>query len=241
MINITNIPEERKIKFLLDGTDVFEHLKKDMSNLVTPVNLIYTDDTTLELNSKFSNLLNIKGSNLLTLLSGATGGVVPSGQFGIQGIQVWEETDPIEFSLRSVELHMGKNGGKTDVVIPALALSKLTLPSYKGEDNKKGMSLIPPGPDLKDVLKLVGSSIGINDLFGNGRDKKSANQGGGLLTVQIGKFLTISNIILTKVEPTFSSILDEDGMPIHCKLQIECRTVEVATTYMITQIINNIK
>jgi len=240
MINITNIPEERKIKFLLDGTDVFEHLKKDMSNLVTPVNLIYTDDTTLELNSKFSNLLNIKGSNLLTLLSGATGGVVPSGQFGIQGIQVWEETDPIEFSL-SVELHMGKNGGKTDVVIPALALSKLTLPSYKGGDNKKGMSLIPPGPDLKDVLKLVGSSIGINDLFGNGRDKKSANQGGGLLTVQIGKFLTISNIILTKVEPTFSSILDEDGMPIHCKLLIECRTVEVATTYMITQIINNIK
>ncbi|MGD9678178.1 MAG: hypothetical protein AB7V16_07415 [Vulcanibacillus sp.] len=238
MIDIRNIPKERKIVLKLNEKDLFEELKKDIPQLATPVDLIFTDEVTLQLTSKYGNLIQVKGSNLLTLLSGATNGIVPSGQFGIQGLQIWEETDPIEFTL-SVELHM-KTSGFSDVVVPALALSKICLPSYKSGDSKKGISLIPPGPDLRTVLNLVGSSIGVTELFGSGKEKKSEAEGGGLLTIEIGKYLTIPNVVVTKVEPTFSNILDEDYKPVSCKLSITFRTVEVATTYMISQMIKQI-
>jgi len=236
-MDINNIPESRKVVFMLGKTNLFEELKKNTPKLKKVPDLIYTDETTIQVSSQYGNLINIKGSNLLTLLSGATNGVIPSAQFGLQGLQVWESTEPLEFSL-SVELHM-KNSGTDDVLIPALALSKVALPSYKGGDSKKGMMLIPPGPDLKDVLSLVGASIGVDALFSGGREKKEAKDGGGMLSVKIGKFITIPNVLITKAEPTFSKLLDEDGAPVSCKIQLSFKTMEVATTYMIEQLINS--
>ena len=237
-MDIFNIPKERKVVLKLGESDLFEELKKDMPRLKTPVDLIFDDDVTLQFSSKYGNLINIKGSNLLTLLSGATNGLIPSGQFGIQGLQIWEETEPLDFQL-TVELHM-KKSGIDDVVLPALALSKVCLPSYKGGDNQKGMALIPPGPDLMDVLKLVGSSIGLDKLFSSGREKKASSQGGGILTVEIGRYLTIPNVIITKAEPTFSKTLDTDYAPVSCKMTISFRTTEVATTYMVSRLIDRL-
>jgi len=238
-MDIFNIPKERKVVLKLEEGDLFEQLQKSMPRLKTPVDLIFDDDVTLQFSSKYGNLINIKGSNLLTLLSGATNGLIPSGQFGIQGLQVWEETEPLEFQL-TVELHM-KRSGIDDVVIPALALSKVCLPSYKGgDDAQKGMSLIPPGPNMVDVLKMVGSAIGLKDLFPSGREKKESTQGGGILTVEIGRYLTIPNVIVTKVEPTFSKTLDTDYAPVSCKIAITFRTTEVATTRMVTGIIGTL-
>lgn len=219
------IPEGREVKLLIGEKNVF-----DVLGVPDPTNthLIYDDEISLNIKSDYENLIDVGSNKLLNIASAITDGFVPSGQFAVQGMQIWKSTDVIEFSL-NVEMHM-INSGKNQVVLPSLALAKLCVPSKKNSGLGAGQSLIPPGPNLNDILRMIGSSITIK----SGGDEANGNiQGGGLLHVRIGKFLSIDNVVLTKVEPTYSKILDDEYMPISCKMSLDFRTVEVANTEML--------
>jgi len=229
-----SLPEGREVILTVGSQNVFEVLKTSNTKLVKTPTLVYTDDLTLSINTSYKNLVATTNNTLLTLLSGAFPGVVPSGQFALQGLQIWENTEVLEFSL-SVTLYM-IDDARNDVVITALSLAQLCVP-YKNtkENGKAGYGLIPPGPNIKDVLQLAGlteSNVDKND------NRNFAN--GGLLSIQIGKFMKIENIVITKVEPTFSSILDEDYNPVSCTLSIDFRTVEVVTTNMLQNMIGGL-
>lgn len=233
-----NIPAGRQVVITSNGNDIFNSLQSTTPGLALPVQLIMTEGVTLKISSQYKNLVEAQSSTMLNLISGLTKGVVPSGQFGLQGLQIWESTDVLDFSL-TCELHMATSG-RADVVLPALALSKICVPSYNKSGISAGWGLIPPGPSLKDILGLVKATLDKTDDFGNRQISKDPKQGGGLLGIKIGKYLNINNIVVTKVEPTFSEILDEDYMPVSCKLNIDFRTVEVVTTDMLDKIITNL-
>lgn len=228
--------------FYLDGREVI--LKAGSSNIFNLLNvpepnkirLFYDEETALNFKSEYENLVELGGTKFLNIASAATGGFIPSGQFASQGFQIWKSTDVVEFSL-TVTLHM-QDSGLNQVVIPSLALSKLCVPSKKDSGNKTfGQALIPPGPDLQVLLSTIGIEVGEGD-------KTSYNVEGVVrdpLSVTIGKFLTVDNVIITKVEPTFSDVLDEDYMPVSASISIDFRTIEVANTDMINKMITHAK
>lgn len=228
--------------FYLEGREVI--LKAGSSNIFNLLNvpepnkvrLFYDEETALNFKSEYENLVDLGGTKLLNIASAASGGFIPSGQFAAQGFQIWKETDVVEFSV-TVTLHM-QDSGLNQVVIPALALSKLCVPSKKNNENKTfGQSLIPPGPDLQVLLANIGIEIGEEDKTSYSVDGVVRDP----LSVIIGKFLTVENVIITKIEPTFSDVLDEDYMPVSCSLSIDFRTIEVANTDMINKMINHAK
>ncbi len=235
---LQNFPKGREVVFLLDGENVFTRLGEGLEGTQLRIpKLYFTDELVLRFNSTFEDLIQVKSSTLLNLLSGWTNGVIPSGQFAVQGLQVWKETDPLEFSL-SVELHM-VDSGREDVVKPALALSKLCLPSYgPGVNGKQGFFLVPPGPHMGTIISgLTSGSFTGQQVYGQESTGKSIGQGGGILTVKIGEYISLPAVVVTKSEPTFSNILDEEFMPVSCKIEMTFRTIEVASRLMITQII----
>ena len=224
------VAPNREVKLLAGQSSVFNILKE----VTEPekVHLIYEDETSLNIKSDYENPVDIGGNKFLNLASLMTNGFVPSGQFAVQGYQIWKQTDVLEFSL-NLQLHM-VDSGLNQVVIPALALSKLCVPAKKNEkDPIWGQSLVPPGPSLKTFLAQAGINIKVDD------SENYAQNGiqGNPLHVQIGRFLKIDNVVMTKVEPTFSEVLDEDYMPVSCSLAIDFRTVEVVTTNMLDQMI----
>ena len=231
------IPEGREVKILLGTSNVFEELMKSSNGKLTRIpKLVYTDSTALSISSTYKNLVEAQGSTLLTLLSGATNGMIPSGQFALQGLQIWESTDVMEFSL-TVSLYM-VDDAKQDVVIPAISLSKICVPTYaRNKEGSQGWGLIPPGPNIVTILNLVGADA-VASKFSSEDNRNMANTG-SLLSVQIGNYLRIDRVVMTKVEPTFSEILDENYIPTSCTLDITFRTVEVVTTDMLQQFIEN--
>lgn len=230
----TITPDHKKVKFKQNGADLFQG-----------VDFIYDDDLSLSISSTYDDLLpSTKGSNLLTLASGSLqfGGKtdIPSGQFALQGFQIWKSTEPLEFNL-NLHLYM-KESGITDVVVPSLRLSKYSVPSKSEKSIIPGIGgLIPPGPTINDILSLanVNSSDqttikGILNAIGlSNRVDDKGRPISGLLDVEIGSFYMFRNCVLTKVVPTYSEAKDEDLAPISCDLSVDFRTAEVVTTEMI--------
>ena len=200
-------------------------------------------ELSLKVASKFGTLWDAKGSNLLTLLSSVSS-VIPSGQFAMQGSQIWQSTDPLSLDLK-VSLYMFDNA-LDDVVTPVLQLMSTCLPTKKGFLEKKfdfmGASinvhldtLIPPGPDARDILR------GAIDISGDSSLSNWYNQGSrGLYNVRIGNF-TIPRVIITDVNPTFSEWTDENGNPISAEVSIGIVTMEIATSDMLCQIHQSLK
>lgn len=225
--------EGREIVLKLGATNVFNALKlKDASK----IHLMYDEGTSLAFSSEYENLVELGGNKFLNIVSASTNGFIPSSQFASQGFQVWKETNVLEFSL-TASLHM-YDSGLNQVVKPALALSKLCLPSKSNEQNKIwGQSLVPPGPNIQVLLSTIGIEVGKEDATDYSVEGVIRDP----LSISIGKFLTIDNVIITKIEPSFSEVLDEDYMPVSCDLSIDFRTTEVATTNMVDKILSYIK
>lgn len=230
----TITPDHKKVKFTQNAT-----------NLFPDVDFIYEDDLSLDVSSSYDDLLpSSKGSNLLTLASGSLqfGGKVdvPSGQFALQGFQIWKSTEPLSFSL-DLHLYM-KTSGVKDVVVPSLRLMKYAVPSKSDKSIIPGIGgLIPPGPTINDILSLANidsqSQTTIRNILNAlGLSSRTDSQGlpvSGLINVEVGSFYSFRNCVITKVVPNFSEAKDEDLAPIACSLAVDFRTVEVVTTEMI--------
>lgn len=209
---------------------------------VINVPLFFDDEYSLKVNSKFGSIWDAEPNNLLSLLSSSANSVnkvLPSGQFAMQGTQIWQSTDPLSFSL-SASLYM-IDSGLEDVIKPSLALMQLCLPTKAemsndiniGKVNIKLTTLIPPGPNLQSILNLSGIS---NSETGDSFFKNGSR---GTYTVKINNYMVIPNVIITSVQPTFSKSYDEDGYPVKADIDFEMTTMEVATTDMITNILKS--
>lgn len=216
--------------------------RKDGGDIVgAPLVLDENQQISLKFSSQFASVWDAEPNGLLNMLAGSLD--LPSGQTAVQGAQVWQKTEPLDFSIQA-HLYMIDAGGLEDVVKPSLTLSQLCLPSEKtmfninmevGKNESTQINittLIPPGPNLQAILQAGGQG---NAAFIEG-DWKSSGQH-GTFSVDIG-WLHLDNVIIKGVTPTYSSVVDELGYPIECTLDIEFSTLFIPTTDMVANMIN---
>ena len=223
----------------------------DNSSVTGSIPLILEDELSIKVSSKYGELWEASPNNFMNLLSSSFG--LPSGQFALQGVQIWQSTDPIELSINA-SLEMDTDSYK-DVIAPTVALMNTVLPSKNtksqiGEDggflekaitNLKLKTLIPPGPNLQAIWRAV-SNGDANDVVSKAlaHFKKGEN---GVYNVKIG-YAYFNNVIIKNVEPSFSSEMSysESQMsyyPSRASLSLEMMTMEVATTDMMNNIFIN--
>ena len=211
--------------------------------------LIIDDEFSIKANSDFGELWEASSNNFLSLLSSTYN--VPSGQFALQGAQIWKSTDPIDIDIK-VTLQMDTDPF-IDVVYPTLVLTQTCLPKI-GESttgkfleeklNLKLKTLMPPGPNLNTLFNLMkkngGDNFAMNGEILGGNDGRN-----GVYNVKIG-FATFYNVIIRTVEPSFSktmavSLVKSNKLyPSSAELSISMRTMEVATTDMMKTIIDSL-
>jgi hypothetical protein len=198
------VPEGKKIKFYKtqNKTDI-------TSQIVSNVDLVLDNEVSLNFNSTFSPLVDEDQNSLVTIfqqVSQSFFGKSLGTQFKQFGFQIWKKTDPLTFTI-NFTLSM-KRDAYEDVVKSSKELIKLTLPKI----DKGSFGLVPPGPSILTALDDV--------------KIKQANY--ERIDVSIGKMF-FSNIIVKKVQPTYSIETDDYGYPIWCKIQMDLATVFTAT------------
>ena len=224
-------------------------IQDDSGSIIGNTPLILDDEFSIKVNSKYGQLWESSPNNLMTLLSNSFN--IPSGQFALQGAQIWQSTDPISISF-NVSLEMDFDP-YLDVVEPALILMQTCIPTYaNGSEggvlgktetmiekhfNLKLKTLIPPGPNIQSLVQIMSSDK--NNIVSKLISKRNGAK--GLYTVKIG-FATFNNVIITSVEPTFSkeyslSTSKQKKFPVSANLSIEMSTMEVATTNMILDLV----
>lgn len=221
---------------LISGLEIPKHklvVIKDSNNNSKCSNLIYDDDLSFKLTSSFGNLWDAHGNNLMTMLSSGSKGKIPSGQFVMQGMQIWQSTDPLSFSL-GCKLET-VNNAYNDVYVQSMNLAQLCLPykskNSKGQTNGMLATLVPPGPNLIKILTEGFEKI--SDLMAKlnvGEESK------GTYNIDVGQHFHFKNVIITSCQPTFSKFVDEDGYPMSADIELEFSTCEIATTDMIADI-----
>lgn len=228
--------------------DVPEHRKL----IVGGTTLILDEDVSIKCSSKYGPLWEAQPSNLLNLLSNSAG--LPSGQFALQGVQIWQSTDPLTVDVSGTR-YMNTDP-YTDVVEAVKTLMNLCIPKLsngtgtiaesidKFMEEKLGISmktLIPPGPNIQYLASKVASGTE-SGLFTSALNKLSnagvGAQGGTY--VQIGNFNFYDSII-TSVEPTFSKEVAKSTTkgkyyPISANVSITFTSAMIPTPSMIGSI-----
>lgn len=245
MFNLENpIPKEKLV--VIKG-----YQNKD---ILGGIPLILDDEFSIKVNSKYSELWQGSSSGFMNLMASGFG--LPSGQFALQGVQVWESTDPIEISI-TVKLEMDTDP-YIDVISPVITLMNKTAPSepknpsYASdtESDAKGLkklfnnlklkTLIPPGPNLQAIWNAISGEKEVSEgAISKFLDK--FNGAKGVFDVDIG-YAHFYSVIIKSVEPTFSKEMATSTShlnkryPSSASLSIEMCTMKVATTRMISSI-----
>ena len=223
------------------------------SSVTGDIPLILEDELSIKVSSKYGELWEASPNNFMSLLSSSFG--LPSGQFSLQGVQIWQSTDPIDLSI-TVSLEMDTDP-YNDVIAPTVALMNTVLPTKgsmgeKSEigglgflknaiSNLKLKTLIPPGPNLQAIWSTI-SNEGIPDAIGEALAYFDKGKN-GVYNVKIG-YAYFNNMIIKNVEPSFSSEMAysksrKNYYPSSASLSLEMMTMEVATTDMMNNIFAN--
>lgn len=224
--NLVNpIPKHRLVK-IYDSNDV------DIANGVP---LIFDDEFGFKVSSKYGQLWQGSSSNLQTLLASKG---IPSGQFALQGLQIWNSTDPIKLSF-SVHVEMDTDP-INEVLNPIKSIMCKVLPHYgNGQTvdtdiqtgfvekhfNLKLKTLVPPGPNIQTIVEEMSAS-----------SKHASNT----YTLKMGYF-TFNNMVITGADPKFSKdvcYVSGKPYPISADLSLDIESIEVATTNMINDILS---
>lgn len=231
------IPNHKKVLFKQGGRVI-----PDFNG----VDFIFDDDLEFAFQSEFGAIVESKPTTLLTLLSNSVqiaGLTVPSGQFALQSMQVWQTTEPLEFDL-GLKMFINERDGFYDIVKPAMILAKFMLPAKTTNGKgQPGQGLIPPGPNLQDILKAAGlaDNTAIQAALNNSVISSNKSRAyGGVLDIEIGGYWVFNNCILTAVKPTFSEAKETKYGPVSAEITITIRTSEVATTNMVDNILTAI-
>lgn len=226
----------------------------DDSSVTGKIPLILEDELSIKVSSKYGELWEASPNNFMNLLSNSFG--LPSGQFALQGVQIWQSTDPIDLSI-TVSLEMDTDP-YIDVIAPTIALMSTVLPTKgsMGEKSQVGgigkylqnamtnlklKTLIPPGPNLQAIWSTI-SDKDMTDDIGNALANFDKGKN-GVYNVKIG-YAYFDNVIIKNVEPSFSSEMSYSESqryyyPSSASLSLEMMTMEVATTDMMDNIFTN--
>jgi hypothetical protein len=213
------------------------------NTLVTDKPLIMDDEFSIKVSSKFGELWQSSPNNFMNLLSGSFG--LPNGQFTLQGVQIWQSTDPINITI-PIEIQMDSDSYE-DVIIPTRTLMSLVVPEKskmvigkkESNSNLKLSTLIPPGPNLQGIVDAMKNDSRIANLASKFLEDFSMGSR-GVYNVKTG-FATFNNVIITSVDPTFSKEMSWSDtkrgyFPCSATLSVEISTMEIATTDMIANI-----
>ena len=227
--NLVNpIPKHRLVK-IYDSNNV------DIANGVP---LIFNDEIGFKISSKYGQLWQGSSSNLLTILASKG---IPSGQFALQGLQIWNSTDPIKLSF-SVHIEMDTDP-INEVLNPIKSIMCTVLPYYPEGDkgvtvdtdlktglvekhfNLKLKTLVPPGPNIQTIVEEM---------------TNGTSHAENTYTLKMGYF-TFNNMIITGADPKFSKdvcYINGKAYPISADLSLDIESIEVATTNMINDILS---
>lgn len=125
-------------------------------------------------------------------------------------VSVWTGSSPIVVSLPLIFIAENPGEASTLVVDQVRTLMKMALPSYAADDGIVGVTglLSPPGPNpIGDIGKHLE--------FGAGSEE---------INITIGKFIKFNKVLVTRVSPRFSTMLDKDGFPMRADVQLTFRT-----------------
>lgn len=223
----------------------------DGTSVTGSIPLIMEDELSIKISSKYGELWEASPNNFMNLLSNSFG--VPSGQFALQGVQIWQSTDPIDLSI-TVSLEMDSDS-YNDVIVPTIALMNTALPEKGGSaeeaevnegsgglkkafNNLKLKTLIPPGPNLQSIWKAISNEESTDGVISKTLAKFGKTR--GVYNVKIGYYY-FNNMIIKNVEPTFSSEMSWSQVkygyyPCSASLSIDMMTMEIATTNMVDNI-----
>lgn len=218
---IINSPPGKKVEFYnSDYTgNVFDSLTPKPQS-----DLLLAEEIQLSLSSQFGSIVPNEANVLASVFSSAF--KIPAiGTSKAFGFQAWKGTDPLKTSF-SVALHRVSNA-EFDVWKPAKLLMNLPLPveseASAGDFAVRGL-LKAPGPSVLDVInETVDTPISSKNAIG----KKSK------LGLRIGSYIDLDFVLVSRVEPVFSTEVDDTGYPIYCKLTIDISSVYTATTDLI--------
>lgn len=141
-----------------------------------------------------------KGLDLTSKITGAQSSTVNA----IQQFPIWLSNSPISFDIPFEFRAM--SDAKKEVVEPIKQLLGLACPMEEGD------LLYAPGPRIK---------INSNNTFSF--DPKYN------IKLKIGNLMTIRNILITNVNPTFDSRFVASGSPISAKAEVSFRTLKAPT------------
>ena len=195
---------------------------------------------TVNVNSSFGDLMGKVGGGALSHVTQALHRarvISVSTQYKSFGMQLWERTEPMSFSI-SVDLRYGGAGifdAYKEVVLPAKQLASLVLPA-----EGPGGQLYGPGPTLIDVAEdAVKSVLGVIGGGGGQAEQAVSNLATSLgrhtvgCRLWIGERIVFNDLILEGAEPTFANEVDDRGYPISATVKIDFRTIHIPTkTYL---------
>lgn len=203
------IPGGRKVEFLIDDEPLLGNIP-----------LVLEEDVSFSASSSFGTLMG-GGGGLQKILTYAgrvvsdVAGVGFGGQIKQMGMQSWQSTDPLSLNL-VFTFYLGIADlwdAFEEVKKPIFELIKLTLP-------KEGLgvggveTLIAPGPSPLEVLKGSPAEGKVN--FRS-------------ISLDVGGILYMPEVIVKKVQPTFSSNVDDRGNPIWGKVSVDIQSLFTAT------------
>lgn len=212
--------------------------RTDDGGSVVNVPLILDEEVNIKVSSKYGPLWEGSSNNLMSLLSSSYN--IPSGQFALQGLQIWQSTDPIKLSF-TVHIEMDTNP-LNDVINPTRELMSEVLPTYgngtkllnmnvegaiEKKFNLKLKTLIPPGPNLQTIVNEM--SV----------EKHANAKASNTFNVTMG-WVKFKNMIITGVDPKFSKdvcYVNNKPYPISAEVSLELSTIEIATTDMINEML----
>jgi hypothetical protein len=243
--NLINDIPSYKLVTITDGNN---------SIVTGKIPLILDDEFSIKVSSKYGELWQASPNNFMNILSDSFG--LPSGQFALQGVQIWQSTDPIDLSI-TVNIEMDSDP-YLDVIVPTIALMNIALPSKgsnaedsqvgengglkKAFSNLKLKTLIPPGPNLQSIWKAISNNENQDGVISKTLAK--FGEAKGVYKVKIG-YATFNNVIIKNVEPSFSSEMsisesqtskEPKYYPTSVSLSLSMETMEIATTDMIDTI-----
>ncbi len=156
----------------------------------------------------FENLLGDAVSGMLSrggTLAGRVGGMISAGsiltghqlRFKPATARVWQTSSPMELTIPFTFVAI--NDPVRDVKQKAVDLLKLCAPS---QDNT--MMISAPGPVLMDQLSSEGT--------------------GRIISLEIGRFITLSPCIVENVQVQFENVIGEMGIPLRAKVNVDIKS-----------------
>ena len=124
--------------------------------------------------------------------------------------QIWMGTSPLDFTINL--RFEAINDPEKEVLAPCRELQRMILPYTRGKHGDKWL-MLPPGPL---------ATGGIRKHFG-------AADEGEIISIRIGKLLSMNKVIIRDINHTFMNRFEKGGNPVSANVAIHFQTYEVLT------------